>query len=96
MEQQLLELSGPPDEESATLRRVVQAKRHELWRVSHPYRRNLALRIVCFFPDVDTVVLALMGFNKHPVGDTWYGRAATEGQAMVDQYMRQQGGGGTR
>lgn len=96
MEQELLELRGEPDEETATLKRVVQAKRHPLWRVRHPYRRNLALRIICFFPDAETVVLAVMGFNKHPIGDTWYARAATEGQAIVDQYRREQQGGGAR
>lgn len=94
MEDRLLELSTAPDDETAMLRRVVQARRHPLWRVSHPYRRGLALRIICFFPDKQTAVLALMGFNKHPVGDSWYSRAATEGQAMVDQYLREQEGGG--
>lgn len=99
MEQRLVSLWAAPLEETAMLRRVVQARRHELWRVSHPYRRGLALRIicffpdegtVCFFPDEGTVVLALMGFNKHPVGDSWYSRVAQEGQAIVDQYLREQ------
>lgn len=90
MEQRLLSLSGPPDEETAMLRRVVQARRHELWRVSHPFRKGLALRIICYFPNKHSVVLAVMGFNKVPVGDIWYSRAAQEGQAVVDQYLREQ------
>jgi hypothetical protein len=32
----LNDLSAKPIEESATLKRVRQARRHELWRVAHP------------------------------------------------------------
>ncbi|MGY1726160.1 hypothetical protein ACI79J_04250 [Geodermatophilus sp. SYSU D01062] len=90
MESQLRQMKGPPGEETATLKRVMQARRHPLWRVRHPYRENLALRIICYFPNNETVVLALLGFNKHPIGDIWYDRAAKEGEAMVDHYLRQQ------
>ncbi|MCU1668052.1 MAG: hypothetical protein JWP40_979 [Blastococcus sp.] len=90
MESQLRQLNRPPEGESATLKRVMQARRHELWRVRHPYRESLALRIICYFPDQETVVLALLGFNKHPIGDIWYDRAAKESEALVDQYLREQ------
>ena len=92
MEGQLRALSRAPQQESASLKRVMQARRHRLWRVRHPYRDNMALRIICYFPDEETVVLALLGFNKHPIGDIWYDHAAKEGEFLVDQYLRDQGG----
>lgn len=88
MEGILRQLAGPPEEETATLKRVRQARRHPLWRVRHPYRERLALRIVCYFPDEQTVVLALLGFNKHPIGDVWYDRASQEAELLVDEYLR--------
>jgi hypothetical protein len=33
----LQDLEKKPEEESATYKRVRQARRHELWRVGHPY-----------------------------------------------------------
>ena len=35
--QALNDLQAKPDEESLTFKRVRQARRHELWRVAHPY-----------------------------------------------------------
>lgn len=91
MEAAILALPHEPVEESRTFKRVQQARRHQLWRVSHPYRSGIALRIIVWFPDPDTVVVALLGHNKAQTGDAWYGYAANQGQAIVDQYLRQQG-----
>ena len=33
-----------PTEESATLKRVRQATRHEIWRVAHPYDPEVAVK----------------------------------------------------
>ena len=37
MLQALMDLPAKPTEESATFKRVRQARRHELWRVAHPF-----------------------------------------------------------
>jgi hypothetical protein len=37
--QELNSLPAKPAEESATFKRVQQARRHELWRVAHPFDR---------------------------------------------------------
>lgn len=91
MEKAILALPHEPVEESVTFKRVQQARKHRLWRVSHPYRPNIALRIILWFPDPSSVVIALLGHNKAQTGDAWYGYAATQGQAIVDQYLRTQG-----
>ena len=48
--QALNDLTAKPDEESPTFKRVRQARRHELWRVAHPYDPDVAVRIICWFP----------------------------------------------
>jgi len=91
----LQELEKKPEEESATYKRVRQARRHELWRVSHPFDERVAVRLVCWFPDDSTVVIALVGYNvgynKAQHGDVWYSSAAVRGEALVDRWLRERG-----
>src|SRR5216683_7462665 len=47
--QALTDLPAKPAEESATFKRVRQARRHELWRVAHPFDPEVAVRIICWF-----------------------------------------------
>ena len=49
----LNDLPAKQDEESPTFKRVRQARRHELWRVAHPYDPDVAVRIICWFPAND-------------------------------------------
>ena len=83
------ELPGEPEEESATFKRVRQARRHELWRVAHPFDPEVAVRIICWFPAEDQVVIALIGFDKKAIGDVFYASAAARGEALVDAWLRQ-------
>jgi hypothetical protein len=88
---ELQDLEKKPTEETATFKRVRQARRYELWRVGHPFDAQVAVRIICWFPDESTVVIALVGFDKARHGDVWYGSAAMRGEALVDQWLREQG-----
>jgi hypothetical protein len=90
--QALAELPRKPAEESATFKHVRQARRHELWRVAHPFDPDVAVRIICWFPDEEHAVIALVGFDKKAIGDVFYASAAVRGEAMVDAWFRQQGG----
>lgn len=85
----LRDLPGKPVEESATFKPVRQARRHELWRVAHPYHPDVAVRIIVWFPPAGGVVVAVFSFDKAAQGDVWYARAAREGEAAVDQLLRQ-------
>jgi hypothetical protein len=87
-----MDLPARPVEESPTFKRVRQARRHELWRVAHPFGSEVAVRIICWFPADDHVVLALIDFDKKTIGDVFYASAATRGEALVDAWLRQQGG----
>ena len=90
------ELPGRPEEESATFKRVRQARRHELWRVAHPFDPEVAVRIICWFPAEDQVVIALIGFDKKAIGDVFYASAAARGEALVDAWLRQEQKGESR
>lgn len=85
----LKDLQEKPAHESATFCRVRQAKKHELWRVAHPFDPDVAVRIIVWFPPAGGVVVTVFGFDKAKLGDIWYDRAAVEGQAMVEQWLRE-------
>jgi hypothetical protein len=88
----LTDLPDKPTDESATFKRVRQARRHELWRVAHPFDPDVAIRVICWFPTDQTVVVALVGFDKKAIGDVFYASAAVRGEALVDAWLRQKGG----
>lgn len=79
--QTLTDLPTKPAEESATFKRVRQARRHELWRVAHPFDPEVAVRIICWFPADDEVVIALIGFDKKNRGRVLRKRDSTRGSA---------------
>ena len=91
MLQALTDLPAKPTEESATFKRVRQARRHELWRVAHPFDPDFAVRIMCWFRTKQSVVIALVGFDKKTIGDVFYASAAVRGEALVDAWLRQEG-----
>jgi hypothetical protein len=64
---QLRNLAEPPTEETeaASLRQVRQVRRYPLWRVSHAYHPQVAVRLICWFPpEAGTVVVALFAADK--------------------------------
>ncbi|UVF79131.1 hypothetical protein [Gordonia mangrovi] len=56
--QVLADLGRAPQADSATLKRVRQSRRYVVWRVSHPYREGVAVRLIVWFPDDEHVGLA--------------------------------------
>jgi hypothetical protein len=52
-------------------------------------RPDVAVRIICWFPANDQIVLALVGFDKKSIGDVFYASAAARGEAIVDVWLRQ-------
>jgi hypothetical protein len=85
----VLNLSGRPAGETATLKRVRQAKRYEIWRLAHPFDPDVAVRILCWFPDEDVVVVALVAGDKKRISDEWYDSATPRAEAAVDQWLRE-------
>ena len=89
---QLRNLPEPParDSETATLRWVRQSRRYQLWRVSHAYDPEVAVRLICWFPpDTGTVVVALFAADKARLGDVFYDGVAARADPLIDQWKRE-------
>jgi len=87
---QLRELNGAPVAETASLRRVRQSKRYEVWRVSHPFEQGIAVRLICWFPpETNTVVVALFAGEKASIGDVFYNSVGDRADALIDQWRRE-------
>jgi hypothetical protein len=59
--------------------------------VAHPFDPAVAVRLTCWFPSDEEVVIALVGFDKKAIGDVCYASAAARGEALVDALLRQKG-----
>jgi hypothetical protein len=89
---QLRNLAEPPTEETetATLQHVRQSRRYQLWRISHAYHPEVAVRLICWFPPkADTVVVALFAADKAKLGDVFYDGVAARADPMIDQWKRE-------
>lgn len=89
---QLRNLTEVPvrENETATLKWVRQSRRYPLWRVSHAYHPQVALRLICWFPpDTGTVVVALFAGDKARMGDVFYNSVGARADALIDQWKRE-------
>lgn len=86
----LRDLEASPVGETATLKRVRQCRRYPVWRLAHPFVQGVAIRILAWFPNAKTVVVALVGGDKAPIGDVWYASASPRAEAAIDQWRREQ------
>ena len=78
------------DSETATLRWVRQWRRYQLWRVSHAYDPEVAVRLICWFPpNTGTVVVALFAVDKARLGDVFYDGVAARADPLIDQWKRE-------
>ncbi|MBB2890199.1 hypothetical protein [Flexivirga oryzae] len=91
--EELEELEEAPSKgnETATLKWVRQSKRYLVWRVSHPYRVGVAIRLICWFPptDANTVVVALFAGDKARIGDVFYNGVGDRSDPLIDQWKRE-------
>lgn len=92
MLKQLAGRAAAPTEDTAMLKRVRQSRRHQVWRVSHPYRAGVALRLICWFPPErsDTVVVALFAGDKVGMGDVFYDSVGTRADQMIARWRQEE------
>jgi hypothetical protein len=62
----LTDLAEPPSEDSAVLMRVRQRGKYPIWRVSHPFDDEVAVRLIVWFPEgyAAGVIVAFGGDKK--------------------------------
>ena len=88
MLKQLRDLEVAPIEDTAMIKRVRQSKQHQVWRVSHPYREGIALRLIVWFPpDGGTVVLTLFAGEKAAMGDVFYDSVGTRADQVIERWL---------
>lgn len=87
--QVLDELDAPPTEETATLKRVRQSRRFPVWRVSHPFRQGIAVRLIVWFTDDNRAVVALFAGDKARMGDVFYDSVGPRADAAVEAWLMQ-------
>lgn len=86
----LMRMTTAPTVETPTLKRVRQRRRHEVWRMSHPYEPGIALRLICWFPDGDErVVVALFAADKARMGDVFYDSVGTRADQMIERWLNE-------
>lgn len=88
--QLLMELTEPPTPESETaqLKRVRQRRIYQLWRVSHPFDPDVAVRLICWFPpDSDTVVVAVFAGDKKVIGDVFYSSVGPRADDAIGRWL---------
>lgn len=85
----LEDLRRAPLEESATLKRVRQSRRYPVWRVSHPFRDGVALRLIVWFPDAAHVVVALFAGDKARMGDVFYDSVGGRADVAIESWLHE-------
>jgi len=84
----LQDLQTQPVEDLPSLKRVRQSRKHEVWRVSHPYRPGHAVRTIVWFPDARHVVIALFANDKAQMGDVFYDSVGTRADQVIENHLR--------
>lgn len=86
----LQDLTAPPSADTPTLKRVRQSRKHQVWRVSHPFRPGRAVRLIVWFPDSERVVVALFANDKAAMGDVFYDSVGTRADQIIDRWVREE------
>lgn len=87
-------LKEPPTEETPTLKRVRQSGKYPVWRLSHPFRDDIAIRLIVWFPSDAPPVIVLFGNDKARMGDVFYNSVGSRADQMIAAYLRLTDGGG--
>lgn len=85
----LQELKHEPDENSVSMMRVRQSGKFPLWRLSHPYVKNIAVRTIVWFPSDDEIVLVAIGGDKGQMGDVFYDSIGSRADQAIEKYLKE-------
>lgn len=89
----LRDLTAEPTEDTATLKSVRQSGKYRVWRLSHAYDPNIAVRTICWFdPDQKTIVVVLFAGDKANMGDVFYDSVGSRADQIIEQWLRHKQG----
>ena len=90
MLKRLRELDQIPDDDTAMIKRVRQSRKHQVWRMSHPYVEGIALRLICWFPPrSDQIIVALFVGDKAAMGDVFYDTVGTRADQTIERWLEE-------
>lgn len=89
----LQDLKEPPTDDTPTLKRVRQSRKYQVWRVSHPFREGMAIRLIVWFPSDAPPVIVLFGNDKAQMGDVFYNSVGSRADQVIAAYLRLTDGG---
>jgi hypothetical protein len=82
-------LDQEPEEQTRQFRRVAQSKSFPLWRISHPRREEIALRLIVWFPPFNRdLVLVVMGVNKAKMGDIFCDGVGNRADNLIREFLQ--------
>jgi len=88
----LEQLPEPPDEDTAILKKVKQSRKYQVWRLSHPFDPNIAVRTICWFDLAENaIIVVLFAGDKADMGDVFYDSVGTRSDQIIEQYLRAKG-----
>jgi len=88
----LEQLPEPPNEDNAVLKKVKQSKKYQVWRLSHPFDSNIAVRTICWFDLAENaIIVVLFAGDKAGMGDVFYDSVDTRADQIIEQYLRAKG-----
>jgi hypothetical protein len=87
------DLKEPPAEDTPALKQVRQSRKYQVWRVSHPFRDGIAVRLIVWFPPDAPPVIVLFGNDKAQMGDVFYNSVGSRADQVIAAYLRLTDGG---
>ena len=88
----LEDLKEAPQADTPTLRRVRQSRAYPVWRVSHPYRDGVAIRLIVWFPPDEPPVVVLFANDKASMGDVFYDSVGGRADQVITAFLAEKGG----
>lgn len=85
----LQSLDQAPTDDTPSLKRVRQSRGYQVWRVAHPYREEVAVRLIVWFPTTHHAVVALFAGDKARMGDVFYNSVGTRADAAIESWILQ-------
>ncbi|SNT60699.1 hypothetical protein SAMN05421812_112163 [Asanoa hainanensis] len=89
----LQDLKEPPTDDTPTLRRVRQSGKYLVWRISHPFREGIAIRLIVWFPPDAPPMIVLFANDKAQMGDVFYSSVGSRADQVIAAYLRLTDGG---
>jgi hypothetical protein len=63
------------------------------WRLSHPFRDGIAIRLIVWFPPETPPVIVLFANDKAQMGDVFYNSVGSRADQVISAYLRETAGG---